>query len=173
MREELHQKLLRELFENSKRSDRALAKVLDVSQATITRTRHKLASDGLIRDYTIVPDFGKMGFEILALTFVKMRPEILSPEVLKSTKEYAARFANAIFAATGEGLGMTGVIISFHKDYTDYHNKLNLLRVDWKDYTEDIQSFIVSLKEGEIKRFSLTYLKGACMHGYFTQKPPP
>jgi len=159
MREELRQKLLRELLKDSKRSDRELAKVLDVSQATITRTRHRLESDGMIHDYTVVPDFRKMGFEILALTFVKMRPEILTPEILKSTKEYAAKFPNAIFTATGEGLGMTGVIISFHKDYTDYHHKLNLLRMDWKDYTEDIQSFIVSLKEGEIKRFSLTYLK--------------
>jgi len=159
MREELLQKLLRELLKDSKRSDRDLAKVLDVSQATITRTRHKLESDGMIQDYTIVPDFRKMGFEILALTFVKMRPEILTPEVLKSTKEYAAKFPNAIFTATGEGLGMTGVIISFHKDYTDYHQKLNLLRMDWKEYTEDIRSFIISLKEGEIKRFSLTYLK--------------
>jgi len=160
---ELHQKLLRELLKDSKRSDRELAKVLDVSQATITRTRHKLAGDGLIQDYTIVPDFRKMGFEILALTFVKMRPDILTPEILKSTKEYAAKFPNAIFTATGEGLGMTGVIISFHKDYTDYHQKLNLLRMDWKDYTEDVQSFIVSLKEGEIKRFSLTYLKDATL----------
>jgi DNA-binding Lrp family transcriptional regulator len=159
MMKELHQKLLRELLKDSKRSDRELAKILDVSQATITRIRHKLESERMIHDYTIVPDFRKMGFEILALTFVKMRPEILTPETLKSTKEYAAKFPNAIFASTGEGLGMTGVIISFHKDYTDYHHRLNQLRVDWKNYTENIQSFIVSLKEGEIKNFSLTYLK--------------
>jgi hypothetical protein len=33
------------------------------------------------------------------------------------------------------------------------------LRVDWKKFTEDIQSFIISIGEGEYKRFSLTYLK--------------
>ncbi|MGD8506951.1 MAG: winged helix-turn-helix transcriptional regulator [Candidatus Bathyarchaeota archaeon] len=159
MREKLQQRLLRELLKNSKQSDRNLAKALNVSQPTITRTRQKLERTGMIQDYTIIPDFKKMGFEILALTFVKMRPEILTPEVFSSTKEYAAKFPNAIFTASGEGLGMTGVIISFHKDYTDYHQKLNLLRVDWKDYAEDLQSFIVSLEEGEIKRFSLTYLK--------------
>jgi len=42
MRKELPQKLLRELLKNSKRSDRDLAKILKVSQPTITRTRHKL-----------------------------------------------------------------------------------------------------------------------------------
>jgi len=159
MPKELHKKLLRELLKNSKRSDRELAKILKVSQATITRARHKLEMSGMIQDYTIVPDFRRMGFEILALTFVKMRPEILTPETMQEARKYAQKFPNAIFASTGEGLGMTGVIISFHKDYTDYHHRLNQLRVDWKDFAEDIQSFVTTLKEGEFKRFSLTYLK--------------
>jgi hypothetical protein len=78
---------------------------------------------------------------------------------MEKAKKYAEKFPNAIFASTGEGLGMTGVIISFHKDYTDYHNSLNLLRVDWKELIENIQTFVVSLGEGEFKRFSLTHLK--------------
>jgi DNA-binding Lrp family transcriptional regulator len=159
MRKELPQKLLRELLHNSKQSDRELAKILKVSQPTITRARHKLERDRMIQDYTVIPDFRKMGFEILALTFVKMRPEILKPEVMKEAKKYAEKFPNAIFASTGEGLGMTGVIISFHKDYTDYHGRLNLLRVDWKELIENIQTFVVSIGEGEFKRFSLTHLK--------------
>ena len=160
MRKELPRQLLRELLKNSKRSDRELAKVLKVSQPTITRTRRKLEQNGLIQEYTIVPNFRKMGFEILALTFVKMRPEILTPGAMEEARKYAAKFPNAIFASTGEGLGMTGVIISFHKNYTEYHKCMNLLRVDWKELTEDIQTFIVSIGEGEYKRFSLTYLKG-------------
>jgi len=88
-----------------------------------------------------------------------MRPEIRTPEVFKEAKKYPERFPNAIFAATGEGMGMTGMIISFHHDYSDYHRKWNQMRLDWKDYLVDIQNFIVSLEEGEIKRFSLTSLK--------------
>jgi len=159
MRKELPQKLLRELLKNSKRSDRDLAKILKVSQPTITRTRHKLEKSGMIQDYTIVPDFRKMGFELLAITFIKMRPEILMPEVFEKAKKYTEKFPNAIFSATGEGLGMTAAILSFHQDYTDYHRKWNRMRLDWKDFLQDIQSFVVSLEEGEIKRFSLTYLK--------------
>jgi DNA-binding Lrp family transcriptional regulator len=158
MRKELPQRLLSELLKNSKRSDRELAKLLGVSQPTVTRARQRLEKNGIIQDYTIVPNFREMGFEILALTFVKMRSEILTPEIMAEAKKYAEKWPNAIFASSGEGIGMTGVIISFHRDYTDYHKKLNLLRVDWKDLTEDIQSFIVSLEEGEFKRFSLTYL---------------
>jgi len=113
----------------------------------------------VIQDYTIVPDFRKMGFELLAITFIKMRPEILMPEVFEKAKKYTEKFPNAIFTATGEGLDMTTVILSFHQDYTDYHRKWNRMRLDWKDFLQDIQSFVVSLEEGEIKRFSLTYLK--------------
>ena len=159
MRKELPQQLLRELLKDSKRSDRDLAKVLKVSQPTVTRTRHKLERDGMIQDYTIIPNFKRMGFEILALTFVKMRPAILSPETMENARKYAAQFPNAIFASTGEGLGMTGVIISFHKNYTEYHQRVNQLRVDWKDLTEDIRSFIVALGEGQYKEFSLKYLR--------------
>jgi DNA-binding Lrp family transcriptional regulator len=159
MRKELSGQLLRELLKNSKRSDRELAKILKVSQPTITRARQKLEKDGMIEDYTIIPNFEKMGFEIFALTFVKMRPGIRSPETVAEVKKYATKFPNAIFVAQGEGLGMTGVIISFHKNYTEYHNKLSMLRLDWKDFTDDLQSFIVPIGEGEYKRFSLKYLK--------------
>ncbi len=160
MRKELPQKLLRELIRNSRQSDRELAKVLGVSQPTITRARHKLEREGIIQDYTIVPNFRKMGFEILALTFLKMRPEILSPEVMEEARKYAEKFPNGIFVSAGEGLGMTTVIIAFHRNYTDYHKHLNQMRVDWKDFTDEIKSFIIAIGEGgEYKRFSLTYLK--------------
>ena len=151
-------KVLYQLLKNSKKSDRDLAKVLKSSQPTITRMRKKLERIGMVRDYTVIPDFRKMGFEILALTFVKMRSKILTPKVMVGAKRYAARFPNAIFASSGEGLGMTGVIISLHKNYTDYHRNLNKMRVDWKEFTDDIKSFVISIGEGEFKRFSLTYL---------------
>ena len=157
LKERMH-RLLLEYLKDSKRSDREIAKVLGVSQPTVTRMRSRLVKEGLIRDFTVTPDFVKMGFEVLAFTFVKMRPEVITPEAREEAKKYAARVPNAIFSSLGEGFGMNGVVISFHKDYTDYHRHLNLLRVDWKDFLEDIQSFIVSLKEGEFKRLSLTHL---------------
>jgi len=149
---------LRELLENSKRSDRELAKVLRVSQPTITRYRRKLERAGIIQDYTIIPDFRKMDFEILAITFGKLRPGVRSAEMVEKAKKQAAKFPNVIFSSTGEGLGTTGVTISLHKNYTDYHKTLNQLRVEWKDFAEDIESFIVAIGEGEYKRFSLTHL---------------
>jgi len=159
MRKDLAQQLLRELLKNSKRSDRELAKVLKVSQPTITRTRHKLEKNGIVQDYTIIPDFKKMGFELLVINLAKLRPEILLPERSEKLREFAAKFPNTMFASTGEGMGMNAVSISLYRNYTEYHNRVKPMKIEWKDIIEDIQSFIVVIGEGEFKRFSLTHLK--------------
>jgi len=158
MRKELPQQLLRELLKNSKRSDRELAKVLGVSQPTITRARHKLEKKGTIQDYTIVPDFVDLGFELLAVTFIRMASETRIGETFEKAKKYTHLFPNAIFAGMGEGMGMTAMIISFHTSFGDYHRKWNKMRLDWKDFLLDIKSFIVSLKSEQAKSLSFTYL---------------
>ena len=158
MQKKLAEKLLIELLRNSKESDRKLAKKLGVSQPTITRTRNKLEREGYIRSYTIIPNWRKLGFEILAITFVKMDPEVVSLELIGKVREYAAKFPNSFFASTGEGLGMTGLIMSLHKDYRDYARKLTLFRNDWGKYMEDIKGFIMVTNEGVIKEFSFKYL---------------
>ena len=147
-----------ELLKNSKESDRKLAKKLGVSQPTITRVRSKLEREGFIKEYTIIPDLRKLGFEIMALTFTKMDPKIVSEELIGKVREYAAKFSNSIFASTGEGIGMTGVIISLHKDYRDYSQKLSLFRRDWGALMEDIQSFVMVTNEGVVKDLSFSYL---------------
>jgi len=159
MRKDLPQKLLRELLKNSKQSDRELAKTLKVSQPTITRLRHKLEKSGMIRDYTIVPDLRKMGFELLVINFAKIRPEVLSSEMIEKAREFIAKFPNTIFASTGEGMGMNAVDIALYRSFTEYHNRANLMRTEWKDIIEDLQSFVISIGEGEFKRFSPTHLK--------------
>lgn len=160
MRKELVQKLLRELLKNAKRSDRELAKILNVSQATITRTRHWLEKNGIIEDYTIIPSFRKMGFELLAINFARIRPEAFTPEKMSKAKEFIAKFPNTIFASSGQGMGMNAVDIAFYKNYAEYHQRVILMKTEWKDIIEDIQSFIVPLGgKGEFKRFSLTHLK--------------
>jgi len=58
-----------ELLRNSKKSDRDIAKKLNISQPTVTRIRRKLETSGYISEYTIIPNFPKLGFEICAFIF--------------------------------------------------------------------------------------------------------
>jgi DNA-binding Lrp family transcriptional regulator len=158
LRKDLAKKLVLELLKNSKRSDRELAKILKVSQPTITRTRHKLEKSGVIQEYTIIPDFRKLGFELMALTFFKMSPEFFSPEFLEKARKGADKVPDAILISTGEGMRMTGVIISFHMNMTDYHRHLNMLRLDYKEVLEGVQSFVMPIGEAQFKKLSLKYL---------------
>jgi hypothetical protein len=87
-----------------------------------------------------------------------MHPEVVSEELFKRLKIYAAKFSNVFFASRGQGLSMTGVIMSLHSDYRDYAQELTKFRNDWGRYLEDMQSFIMVTDEGEIKEFSFKYL---------------
>ena len=53
-------KLLHELLRDSSRSDRELAKVLGVSQPTISRMRKRIVEEEMIKGYTVIPDFFKI-----------------------------------------------------------------------------------------------------------------
>ena len=159
MRRGFSDRLLRELLKNSKRGDRELANVLGVSQPTVTRARRKLKQDKVIHDYTVVPDFKKLGFELMAIGLVKVRPDAITPESIAKAKAYAQQTPFAIYSAMGEGMGMNGVVISFHKSYTEFNQQMNGFKAAWKDFLERIDFFVIALGEGEFKRFSLTYLK--------------
>ncbi len=161
MRKDLPKKLLEELLKDSKRSDRKLAQLLKVSQPTVTRTRNRLEQTRMIENYTIIPNFRKLGFEILAFTYAKMRPEFFTKETLEEARRDAQHFPDAISVCSGEGLGMNLLIISLNKNYAEYNRRESRMRLHWKDFIEDVQSFIVPIGEREIKRFSLAYLKDA------------
>lgn len=143
--------LLFELLKNSKRSDRELAKVLGVSQPTVTRNRSKLVKEEVIREFTVIPDFVKMGYEIMAISLLKTRKPLNEPEVTKNCP-------NMILLAEGEGLGKDTVMISLHKNYTEYSRFVTEHRMHCGENLKDYESMIVSLKGTIVKPLSLKYL---------------
>jgi DNA-binding Lrp family transcriptional regulator len=66
-------KLISELMKNSRRSDRELAKVIDSTQPTVTRMRRKLEKSGIIKEYTMIPDFNKLGYKLCSITLAGFR----------------------------------------------------------------------------------------------------
>jgi DNA-binding Lrp family transcriptional regulator len=121
-RHDLDLKLIAELMRNSKQSDRELAKRLGVSQPTVSRTRTRLEKEGYIKEYTLIPDFSKLGFEIMALNLIKLKKEP-SGEELKKLDEYGHEYEKRnpfplILAVSGMGAGYDRATISFHKDYS-------------------------------------------------------
>jgi len=66
--DEIDKKLLRELLKNSNRSHRELAKDIGVSTATIINHVQRLESAGVIKDYTVMLDFERLGYELTVIT---------------------------------------------------------------------------------------------------------
>ena len=156
-------KLLFEFVKNCKRSDREIAKILSVSQPTVTRKRTKLVETGLIKQFTAIPSLDKIGYEIAALTFTNMKAS--ASESLESLRDkerdWAKKHDEILFATGGLGMGMNGVMVSVHKNYTDYQKFLTGLRTDWAEHIVHIQSFILSLHDRErvTKDFSFASLE--------------
>ena len=158
------QKLLRlvsEMLKNSKKSDRELAGILGVSQPTVSRTRARIEKE-YINTYTIIPDFKKLGYQIMAFTLAKMKsnPENSTfEEMMQTSKEWVAKRPNVIFAADGEGFGKDLILISFHKDYSAYAKFIRSFAMDWGSVVDNFESFLVSIGSGyTLRDFDLKYL---------------
>ena len=150
-------KLLFELMKNAKRSDREIAKIIGVSQPTITRMRQRLEKTAIV-DYTVIPDWTELGFEIMAMTFVKAK----GLETTEKAKKWAMNNPNVVFAAGGQGMGMDYSLMSFHNNYSDYSSFIDNLKTEWAEKLQDLQSFLMTTgEERTMKTFSLKYLEKA------------
>jgi DNA-binding Lrp family transcriptional regulator len=144
-------RLISELMKNSRRSDRELARTLGVSQPTVTRVRTRLENEGIVKEYTMIPDFGKLGYKILALVFVKLG-QALSLEQIDKAREIARESLKAgpfevVMLERGIGLGYDGVFISYHEDYSSYVKFVQWLRQFQFLELKEITSFLVSLED--------------------------
>jgi DNA-binding Lrp family transcriptional regulator len=163
MKEEVLVNLLKVMLQNSRLSDREMAKLLNVSQPTVTRNRAILEKKGYIRTYTVIPDFKKMGYRLLAFTFSKLKgyPNAKDAiELVKQGAEWAQKRPNVIFASDGQGLGGIDIIMmSFHKDYDEYVEFMHDYSFEWGHALGNFETFLVGTSsELVMKPFDLRYL---------------
>jgi DNA-binding Lrp family transcriptional regulator len=168
---ELELRMLAELVKNSRRSDRELSKSIGTSQPTATRLRMKLEKEGYVREYTAIPNFSKIGYSILAITFVKLDLKLSqSKKELEAFKErhYAeiAKTPNAVvLMKRGMGLGYDVSILSLHEDYAACDQFRDAVREGMSSWVTDIDTFLVNIKdEKNSLPFSLSLLANHIMH---------
>lgn len=144
-------RLISELMKNSQRSDRALSKVLGISQPTVSRMKQKLERKGIIREYTIIPDFSKLGYQLAAITLVK-RKEAPSKEELiemrKKATELEKENRNAVLmAVSGMGFGKDVLFMNFYEDYSAYAKAMSLLGEIPYVKSHEKETFLVDLND--------------------------
>jgi len=162
---DINHKIISELLKDAKVSDRELGKKLGVSQPTISRRRTNLEKE-LIDGYTIVPKWDKLGYEILAVNFVKIKSAVATKEKYQASRERGLKWLmsqpNIIMTAASRGMGMDAFNISIHKSYSNYDEWFSDFRLTWGDMVDDIQSVLVNLRGKEvIKPLHFKYLSEA------------
>ena len=150
-------KLIAELIKNSRRSDRQLAKQLHVSQPTVTRTRNKIEKEGFIREYTIIPDFARLGYKMASITFAKLK-EPPSEKAFEDVGRQAAEMEKknpspTITAMRGIGCDADYVSVAFHKTYSEYTQYMRYLREFPHVKVDEIKSFVINLSDKDHFRY--------------------
>jgi len=151
-------KLLLEMMGQCKRSDRELAKALHVSQPTVTRARRWLEQNGYINEYTLIPNFAKIGLELAAFTLIRLRTGSSAEkyeEAKKGIKAFVGKSPNAVMSLRGEGMGCDAILVSLHKDFAEFTHFMRKLKMEATG-TEVVGSFLASLKDPNQYR-SLTF----------------
>jgi len=144
-------RLISELMRNSRRSDRELAKVLGTSQPTVTRTRTRLEKEGYIKEYTMIPDFSHLGYQIMGVTLLRLKEAPTKEGEMELRKaaiemEQQNPFAS-LLVVTGLGMQKDRLFITLYKGYDDFVRTMQLTRqLPWVN-VESMESFLVDLQD--------------------------
>lgn len=137
-------KVLATLMNNSKKSDREIAKELGISQPTVSRTRSYLFSEGFIKAYTLTPNLEKVGYNIIAFSTIETPEDGVSMAV----RELNAKIKNDKRIIGSIQNNANTFIISIHKN-----------TIGWEEFKTDYyikDSVNVSVKNGLVKDFAVT-----------------
>ena len=147
----VERKLIAELMKDSRRSDRELSKVIGVSQPTVSRMIKRLENGGYIREYTMLPDFRKLSYELVALTFLKLKRSLTSEEIEKARETAKEKLKETTFPILmlqrGMGLGYDGVLVGVYENYSSYTEHMNLLKTFPFLETSHMESFLINLND--------------------------
>lgn len=156
---DIEPRLIAELMKNSRRSDRELAKVLGISQPTVTRTRTRLEKAGIIKEYTMIPDFNKLGYHLCSITLAQFQ-ELPHVEAFRKMVEAGlhrlSEIPQAVLIERGIGHGSNGVVIALHKDYSAYTDFQNWLKQFSIVVPYELENFLINLDD-EIHYRYLTF----------------
>jgi DNA-binding Lrp family transcriptional regulator len=144
-------RIVSELLKNSRRSDRDLAKTIGVSQPTVSRLVKKLEKEGIIREYSVQPDFSKLGYSLLAISFVQLKQGLTAEQTEKARDRardsLTENHDEIIMLERGMGMHSNGVFLSVHKDYLSYLDFRKWLQGFEFLETSNVESFLVELND--------------------------
>lgn len=134
---------------------------MDTSQPTVNRLRKLLESEAILQ-YTLIPNFSYIDYDIIAFMFVRSK-DPMTVAWRDEGKKFAMDQPNVLFASTGQGMDSTGMMVSVHRDYADFTKFHQDFRREWGKHLAEYKTFLISMKgDFTVKPFSFDYL-AKCM----------
>jgi hypothetical protein len=105
-----------------------------------------------LKEFTTIPDFGKLGFQLAAFILVKLKMNLTEEEIKRarriSMKDMIEKAPDQIVLFyRGIGGGYSGVLVSFHKNYSDYSRLIERMKqYPFVDLSATL-SFLVDLND--------------------------
>jgi DNA-binding Lrp family transcriptional regulator len=124
----------------------------------------RLEKEGVVKEYTIIPDFQKLGYALAAITLGRVKDEFRKPEVLDEIRrEFIKNFnqtaLEVILDERGRGMEYDGIIVSFHRSYSEYADfKRWMKQMPFIDASK-LDSFLIDLNDKVHHRYlTFSYL---------------
>jgi DNA-binding Lrp family transcriptional regulator len=159
-------RLVAELMKNSRKSDRELAKALGVSQPTVTRTRIRLEKLGVIKEYTLIPNFKQLGYQIMAVVFMRKQETQNRKDraaLRKAALELEDKTPQACLTVVdGMGLEKGRMLILLYKDYGSYTKGMEVIKNLTHVEPGGLESFLVDLNDENL--FRILSMKQVARH---------
>ena len=87
------------------KSDREIAKTLGINNTTLSRRRRKLEQEGYVKEYTVIPDFHKLGLNVIVFTFASTT-EAVNPAHPSEFRAMLKKYPQVLCVL--EDIGLTG-----------------------------------------------------------------
>lgn len=99
-----------------------------------------------------MPNFRKLGFHIMSVTFTKLKENISEDDIEKRRKvihEKQKENPEAyILGMSGMGLDANRIIIAYHEDYSSYAKFIEKIKNNPLIRVEEVKNFLVDLTDG-------------------------
>jgi DNA-binding Lrp family transcriptional regulator len=152
-------RLISELMKNSRRSDRQLAHAIGTSQPTVSRTIKRLEKEGVIEEYTMIPNFRRLGYQIMGVSFYgrgEPSKKEEKEELVKAAIEFEKKNPHAnLMAVSGMGIKKSRMFITFYRDYSSFLKAMQAAKTLPHLEPESLESFLVDLTESNYRLLSL------------------
>ncbi|MFP4626057.1 MAG: HTH-type transcriptional regulator Lrp [Natronomonas sp.] len=147
--ENLDRKLVNALLEDGRASLRSLAEDLDVSVTTVSNHISDLESNGIIKGYAPIIDYGELDFDVTAIIQLKVEGSAL-PEITDRLKDH--KHMVSVYEVTGDH---DVVAIGKFTDTDHMNDQIKELLID-PDIKESNTSIVLNTV-AENEQFDLEY----------------